>query len=278
MVDLHIHSIGSDGIYSVDELTLIAKEAGVDVLSLTDHDSISGIEKILSDTSADSITVIPGIEFSCHFIPGDYHLLGYGIDHRNEQLVSTLEFYSQQRRERIEAMIEKLNAIGLKISKEDIVASGLTDSPGKPHIARALIKKGYVKSVSEAFELYLGRNGVADVPKQKITREEAYRLIALCGGCAVLAHPASLRLKDSDLETIIKEDISRGLCGLEVFAQMHSEEQVLKFRELAERYGLFLSGGSDFHGDKEETMGCYGSNRVVPVDAVAPLINYLKTL
>ncbi|HRX15057.1 MAG TPA: PHP domain-containing protein [Spirochaetota bacterium] len=273
VIDLHLHSSCSDGIYSVKELAKKAYQEKISVLSLTDHDTVIGISEMKYYANKYSLSFISGIEFSCDFEDGDYHLLGYGIDHENSELIKEINYYSQERRNRIDKIISKLNDNGIKISKDDVIKCGAAESPGKPHIARALIMKGYATNINDAFDHYLGKNGMGNVPKSKISREKAYYLINKSGGTAVLAHPASLNRNVEQLKQIIEDDKKRGLYGIELFSQMHSDLQVEQYRKMADDCGLVVSGGSDFHGDKGETLGCYGNGRKIPFESVKPLLD-----
>jgi predicted metal-dependent phosphoesterase TrpH len=272
MVDLHIHTSGSDGIFDSKVLAEKCKESKISHYAVCDHDTVISLANSVTYASQLGINCITGIELSCEFPPGDFHLLGYNIDYTNSHLLELLHFYNDQRKTRIDKILVKLKELGIEISKDELhLDEDVT--PGKPHIARALVRRGFYDSVDDVFETLLGRGMKADVPKIKIPIDDAFNIIKESGGRAVLAHPASLRLNENEVYSLLKEMKPKGLYGLEVYANMHSDEYVKTMMSFADELKLIKTGGSDFHGDKEgELIGHYGYKRPIPESVIEGLM------
>lgn len=244
IVDLHLHTTASDGRLTPGELIALVARKGLQVVSVTDHDSTEGLGEALEAAKAfPHLTVIPGIELSTD-IPGDeIHVLAYFVRHNDEELLATLRKFRQGRLERGKGMVEKLRDLGMDIEWQRVQEIAGDGSVGRPHVALALMEKGYVSQTNEAFEKYLGRNGPAYVEREKITPVEAVEAISSWGGVAVLAHPAQLL----DLDDKLEELRSAGLVGMEVYYAQYSEERILELASTAARHGLLPCGGSDYH-------------------------------
>ncbi len=244
IVDLHLHTTASDGRLTPGELIALVARKGLQVVSVTDHDSTEGLGEALEAAKAfPHLTVIPGIELSTD-IPGDeIHVLAYFVRHNDEELMATLRKFRQGRLERGKGMVEKLRALGMDIEWQRVQEIAGDGSVGRPHVALALMEKGYVSQTNEAFEKYLGRNGPAYVEREKLTPLEAVEAISSWGGVAVLAHPAQL----PDLDDKLEELRSAGLVGMEVYYAQYSEERILELASTAARHGLLPCGGSDYH-------------------------------
>lgn len=251
-IDLHIHSTASDGRYQPRDIVYLAVERGVQVIALADHDTIDGIAPALAAARLfPELKLIPAIEISTD-LPGDeVHILGYFLDHTHPVLQAQLEKMRQSRIERAKKMIAKLNDMGMAIGWEQVQKFSGGKTIGRPHIAQALIEKGYIATFQEAFTKYIGRNAPAYVSRDKMAPEEAIKLIADFKGVAVLAHPLTVR----EPEPLILSLIPAGLSGIEVYYKDYRPEQRKYLRELADKHKLAATGGSDFHGlDASEVM------------------------
>lgn len=243
VADLHIHSNFSDGINSPEEVVRLAKEVNLKTISLTDHDVIEGVTSAQAEGEKLGVEVISGIEFTTELPRTEVHILGYFIDCRNPRLLEVLEKIQRSREERIYKMVEKLNHLNIELEPEEVFSLSKGKSLGRPHVARALLAKGVVGSVKEAFDRFLDFHAPAYVPHYKLTPIEAIRLIKEAGGIAVYAHPGV-----SNCDEIIPDLIGEGLRGLEVYYTGHRPEQTNHYLNLAQKYGLLVTGGSDFHG------------------------------
>lgn len=245
--DLHVHTNYSDGVYTPENLIDLAIANNLDGIAITDHDTVNGIEDaLLYIKKIDKFKVIPGIEFSCVYNNEEVHILGYFIHFRDKNIIETTEILRNSRINRGIEMIKKINNLGFEIELEDVMVFSGERNIGRPHIGRAMVKKGYVKSVPEAFEKYLDRGKPAYVERYKISIKETINLIKSSGGLAVLAHPGLL--KD---QNIINYCISLGIDGIECIHSKHKEDQMNKYIEIAKLNNVFITGGSDFHGDKD---------------------------
>ena len=244
-VDLHIHSTASDGQLSPADVVRKSAEAGLTVIALADHDTVDGIAPALEAAKAfPQIRVLPGVEISTFVPTGEVHVLGYLIDYTHPELQATLRRMRNSRQERAQRMIAKLKNLGLPVEWErvqEIVGSG---SIGRPHIAQAMLEKGYIASFKEAFNNYIGWGGLAYVERDKMPPAEAVKLILRVNGLPVLAHPFTI----NDLETIVIELKASGLLGIEAYYDGYTAKESKKLVNLAKRYGLIATGGSDFHG------------------------------
>ena len=243
--DLHIHSNFSDGLLSPEEIVKKARDAGLTVISITDHDIVDGIDPAIAEGEIQGVKVIPGIEFTTDLPDTEIHILGYYIDHKAQWLKELLSRIREDRTNRIYKIVDKLNKIGVDISADDVLKLAEKGSAGRPHVARVLLEKGFVKSIQEAFNRYLDSKAPAYVPHFRLTPAQAIETIKKAGGIPVFAHPAV-----SNKGEMIPELMMKGLAGIEVFYSKHSNAQVNHYRALALKYGLLMTGGSDFHGLK----------------------------
>jgi predicted metal-dependent phosphoesterase TrpH len=244
-VDLHIHTTASDGRYSPAEIVAMASQKGLVYIAICDHDSIDGVlpaQKRAADFPG--ITVIGGVEINTDVPSGELHVLGYFYDPANQKLIDTLERLRNSRLERAVKMIRKLRNMGIKIDYERVREIAGAGSVGRPHIAEAMLERGYILSLREAFNKYIGRGCPAYVERDKITPLEATRLILRAKGLPVLAHPFTF----DNPETLIIELKNAGLTGLEVYYNSYTPEQIQELLQLADKYNLIATGGSDFHG------------------------------
>ena len=258
VVDLHLHSNRSDGWVAPAAVVANAKEAGLEVIALTDHDTVSGIEEADRAARELELELIPGIELSTYDGAGSTHLLGYYVDPENPDLLEYLEGARARRWQRAQEIVEKLNGLGLGVTFEDVVeqASG-TSLIARPHIARALVAGGWVGHYAEAFARFIAAGRPAYVPTRHTAPADGIRRIQAAGGLAFLAHGGK-----SHGEAAISELIDAGLDGLEIFHPDHGPEEVGKLQRLAAEGDLLESGGSDWHGPRESRRGQLASQPV----------------
>jgi hypothetical protein len=266
-VDLHTHSTASDGLFAPSELLQQAKAAGLEVQALTDHDTTNGIPEALTAARQLGIELIPGIEINTDIEGNEVHVLGYFIDYQQTALQQKLQVLRDSRLRRGERMVENLNKMGIAIRWERVreIAQG---SVGRPHIAKALLEQGYVKSIPEAFDKYISSNSPAYVARYKLEPEHAIRLIVSAGGLPVLAHP----LAHPGLATIqqrFPQMHEAGLVGLETYYGPYTPEQVQTIKTFADEHDLIATGGSDYHGPGIHPTPLGG--RYVPYEAVERL-------
>ncbi len=241
--DLHSHSSASDGTLSPSAVVARAAARGVTVLSLTDHDTTDGLAEARAAAGTHSITLVPGIEVNARWDGREVHVLGYFIDDESAALQRALDAIRAERDDRIPLMVERLRAIGVHVSVDDVRATARGRSVGRPHVAEALVRAGEASSVDEAFTQYLARGRPAFIEGHHVTPREAIELIRAAGGVPVLAHPALLD-RDADLGALVDD----GLAGIEALYPLHDEGRTQAYIELCARYDLVVTGGSDFHG------------------------------
>ena len=248
-IDLHTHSSYSDGSLSPRQLVQLAKKRGLRAIALTDHDTVGGVEEALIAGKELGVEVVPGVEISAQHPPGTMHILGYYINASNGRLLEALKKLQQARAARNPKIIERLQALGLEISTTEVLDLS-AGQVGRPHIARALVNKGYVSSIEQAFSLYLKKGAVAYVEKFRFPPKETIAMIRGAGGIAVLAHPFTLGMaKPEELFQLLGELGEMGLEGVEVYYPDHTAEIAVLYEDVAKRLGLVCTGGSDFHGN-----------------------------
>src|SRR4030065_858630 len=252
--DLHMHSYYSDGYHSPEKVIEKAKSHGIQILSITDHDSVNGISEATEYAEKFGIEVIPGVEISTDIRDTEVHILGYFVDAKNKDLEHYLNFFREERYKRAIRMVKKLNILDLDITLDDVLVFAKDSAIGRPHIAQALLAKGQVKSFFEAFYKYIGNHAPAYERKVHLSPQSAFKIINDAGGLSFIAHPGNMP------EILIKELIDAGVDGIEVIHPSHSPEQVKFYRGIVIEYFLLESGGSDFHGGKredDENLGKY---------------------
>lgn len=245
-VDLHTHTNYSDGFFTPKELLINAKKNGIDVISITDHDSVNGIREAIDIGKELGIEVIAGLEISSDIRDREVHLLAYFIDIDNAELEHYLSFFRTERVKRAHRIIQKLNALGLTISIEDVFEKAKNSAMGRPHIAQAMMERGLIKNYYEAFNKYIGNGCPAFEKKVHVSPQSAFKIINDAGGLSFIAHPGNMP------EEIIKELIEEGVDGIEVIHPSHSTQLTHYYRGIVNQYYLLESGGSDFHGGKRE--------------------------
>lgn len=253
IVDLHVHSNRSDGSMTPTELVDYAVEKGLSAFALTDHDCVDGIPAALERAKywADKgtkIEVIPGIEFSTEYNGKDIHIVGIDIDYEAEFFKKYLTDFVNSRIERNKKMCKNLQEAGIDISYEKLIAEFPDSVITRAHYARFLHSYGYTSSMKEAFDRYLGDHTKYFVPREKVTPVQAVELILRSGGIPILAHPVLYGLGNSALDTLVGELTSAGLIGIEAVYSTYTQSDERDIKALAQKYGLAISGGSDFHG------------------------------
>lgn len=266
-VDLHCHSTASDGTLAPADVVRAAQESNVTALSLTDHDTVAGVADAASVAASLGIEFLPGIEISCRYPkPGTLHLLGYGVDPGSAalgELTRKLIRGRDERNVRIVAALQEQN-VAITVEEVENVAGG--DVIGRPHIAQVLVSKGYVNSIKQAFNKYLAPGGSAYFDKEVFSPADAIQTVLDAGGVPVLAHPVQLRCENSaQLATVVKNLVDLGLQGIEVIHSDHSPQDIDQMTDLARRYHLLKTGGSDFHGGNKPGIALGSANgRRVP--------------
>jgi predicted metal-dependent phosphoesterase TrpH len=259
--DLHLHTTASDGRLSPQELVARAAGQGMEVIAVTDHDSVDGVAPALEAArSFPSLKVIPGVEIGTDVPDGEIHVLGYFINYVDAALVAKLADLRDSRKTRAKRMIAKLANLGVHIEwqrVEEIAGSG---SVGRPHVAQAIMEKGYVQSLKEAFARYIGRDGPAYAEREKMTPQQVVELVVRVGGLPVLAHPADI----DDLEEVIPRLQRVGLVGIEVYYNAYGAATVQHLASLARKHRLIATGGSDFHGLEHITETPMGGVDIPP--------------
>ena len=266
--DLHIHSNASDGRYSPAEIVNMAAAAGLTIMALTDHDTIDGLAPALEAAKAfPALRLIPGVELSTDTTGGEVHVLGYFIDYTNQELKASLERMRNSRAIRTEKMVAKLKELGCDVELARVREIAGNGALGRAHVAQALLEKGYITSFKEAFTKYIGRNGPAYVAREKLKPAEAVQLILKVHGLPVLAHPFTTL----NPETIVKELKMSGLAGMEVYYAGYLPAETNNLLNLAQKYDLIPTGGTDYHGiDTASEMTIGGTD--VPMLFVEKLI------
>ena len=244
-VDLHLHTTASDGTLTPAALVRRAAERGLKYIAVTDHDSVDGVREALVAAAAyPGLTCIPGIEISTEVETGEAHLLGYFVDYRDAALNRRMHRIQRSRERRAADMVAKLNDLGLKLEITRVRELAGEGSVGRPHVAAALLEKGYIVEFAEAFEKYIGRGGPAYVPRDKITPLEAVEIILAARGLPVLAHPFTV----GAVAPMVAALAAGGLVGLEVYYAEHDSAQIDEYNALAAEHDLIATGGTDFHG------------------------------
>ncbi len=253
-VDLHIHTNASDGSFSPIEVLTLAREHRLGAISITDHDTLDGVKTVVDADLTSAVRFLPGVEITAEPPPNfdlsdSLHILGYGISVDDPELTFLLSRLQKARDERTPRILERLQALGMDLTYAQLAESFSGPQLGRPHIAQLMVHKGYVNSIDDAFDRYLGRGNPAYVDKFRVPCKRAVDAIHHAGGVAVLAHPGLCKLPDVRMETLLQRLKETGLQGLEVYYPEHSQVQTAFYETLAERFGLLVTGGTDFHGD-----------------------------
>lgn len=245
-VDLHSHTTASDGTLEPAALVREAVRRGVRVLAVTDHDSTSGLAEAIAEAAKHPpLQIVPGIEINCDVEGAEIHVLGYCMDYEAPWFQEFCRAQREERRARVYRMTERLASIGMPIDPEAVFAIVKEGSAGRPHVAQVMLKMGYVKTVREAFDKYLGNGKPGHVPRVKLSPADAVRLIRKAAGVPVIAHPGL-----ADRDELIPELVAAGLMGIESYYGEHSAAQTASYVQMCRDLGLVATGGSDFHGPR----------------------------
>lgn len=248
--DLHIHTHFSDGTFSPQEVIERAKDLRLSAISITDHDTVDALPLSFEHARGDDLEVIPGIELTAKFAKSEVHILGYLIDWQSEWFLSKLSEVKKMRMQRLYEMIKKLSAFGIDIELEELLRFANSSSPGRLHLARFMQKKGYVSSIEEAFTRYIGNFAPCYIERFRLSAKEAIGMIQRAGGIPVLAHPHNL-----NHDELIRQLVGYGLKGLEAYYPLNTPLVNKNYLNLAKKYNLLITGGSDCHGlAKEEVL------------------------
>ena len=256
-VDLHSHTTASDGVLPPRELVRLAARHGVRVLAVTDHDSTSGLPEAMAEAANHAIEIVPGLEINCDVPGSEIHVLGYHVDWQADWFEAFLAEQRAERRARVHRIVERLGELGVALTAEEIFAICKEGSPGRPHVAQAMVNRGHVKSVREAFDKYLRADGPANVPRRRLTPVEAVAVIRRAHGVPVLAHPGL-----ANRDEMIPELVEAGLAGIETYYPEHSAGQIEAYRGLCRQHDLVATGGSDYHGPSTGRASTVGSPHV----------------
>ncbi|MCH7736609.1 MAG: PHP domain-containing protein [Chloroflexi bacterium] len=244
-IDLHLHTLASDGRLTPTELIQLVAKQGLETISITDHDSTEGLEEAYEAAKEfPELRIIPGIEMSAD-VPGDeVHVLGYFLDYHEVEFQATLTEFRRGRVDRAKVMVEKLDALGVHVDWERVQHFAADGAVGRPHIALAMVEAGYCKEPKDAFEVYLGNDGLAYYDRPKLAPAEGVKMIKRVGGVPVLAHPTFMKDMEAGIATLKKA----GLVGMEVYYAQYDDDTVRHLARLAREYDLIPCGGSDYHG------------------------------
>lgn len=242
--DLHLHTTASDGAWPPEAMVRVAREAGMTLIAITDHDTVAGVARAKAEGAAQGITVLAGIELSCGR-GEEVHVLGYGMEPDDARLAAFLEGQMAGRRERTLAMLDRLSAMGMPVDPAEF---GETAFMGRVNLAYAMVARGYVHSAAEAFDRYLNPGKPAFVPRVRVDVSEGIAMLAQAGPVVSIAHPGRLRMEERTFSALLPEWIEAGLSGLEAYHPSHSAQTAERLSRLAGRRGLLVTGGSDCHG------------------------------
>ena len=256
-VDLHSHTTASDGTLPPRELVKLAAKQGVKVLAVTDHDSVSGLAEAMDEAARHGIEIVPGLEINCDVDGAEIHVLGYCVDWRADWFEAFLVEQRAERTGRVHRIVERLTELGLPLTAEEVLAICKEGSPGRPHVAQAMVARGYVRSVREAFDRYLRAGGPANVPRRRLAPVEAVQVIRRARGVPVFAHPGL-----ANRDEMIPELVQAGLGGIETYYPEHSAGQIDAYRAICRTHDLVATGGSDYHGPHTGRASTLGSPHV----------------
>ena len=271
--DLHLHTAFSDGTYSPEELAGHARHQRLAAIAVTDHDTAEGCVRAAAACVQNGLEFIPGIELTAELEDHELHILGYGFEAAHPEFQRELATFQNVRQQRIREMVTRLNDRGVPLRADAVFALANCRSPGRPHVARALVQAGVCSSLDEAFERFLKKHRPAWVPKFNMSALRAIELLHAAGGLAVMAHPGLNRI-----DPLIPALVDAGLDGLECHYRNHTEQDTSRFLALARKYGLLVTGGSDFHGANRPSirLGTGEGNLHVPQECWENLEKVMK--
>jgi predicted metal-dependent phosphoesterase TrpH len=245
MIDMHIHTTASDGTDSPERIIEKCGKLGLKLCSICDHDTVDAQAVAIKEAGEKRVKYLTGLELSV-IHEGELHILGYGVDIHNKELTKEMEILRQSREGRVRTILEKLGEHNVNITFEDVKKKAHGETLGRPHVALALMEKGYAQDVQDAFVRYLGERGLCYVKRRKLTAQQAISLIKQAGGTPVIAHPKLI--KTQDFEALLKEMKTLGMEGIEAYYPIHTDAEVGRYVALAEKYNMLVTEGSDYHG------------------------------
>lgn len=277
-IDLHTHSNKSDGSLSPTALIDEAKSIGLSAIALTDHDTIDGLEEAINRGNEIGVRVVPGVELSTEYMGRDVHIVGLFIDYKNETFLNHLKNFVDSRELRNKKMCDKLTEAGIPVIYEELIEMFGDSVLTRAHYARYMLSKGYIKSLPEAFERYIGDHSPYYIPREKVTPKQGVELILNAGGVPILAHPILYKLGKDALETLVKDLKEYGLVGIEAIYSTYTNADERTIRNLASKYNLLISGGSDYHGEAKPglNLGTGYGKLAVPEFVLNEIEKYYK--
>lgn len=273
IIDLHSHSLYSDGSDSPAELIEKAKAAGLSALSLTDHDTVKGVPYAIEAAVGSDLEIIPGVELTTFYKKQEIHIVGLYVDHTDKKFLSALDHIRFLREERNRKMCSRLHIMGVDIDYDDLIYIYRSNTITRAHIANYLLENGYIDNYKEAFVKYIGDESPAFIQWEKISAQDGIRLILEAGGVPVLAHPVAYKMEDYELEDMLEVLIASGLMGMEVYYSTNSQSFTERSKNICRKYDLIMSGGSDYHGRTKPLISLakgMGGLRV-PYDLIYPI-------
>jgi len=279
MLDLHLHSTFSDGSDTPEALVAIGARIGLRGMALTDHDNVRGAGAFLQACRAHRLTGLTGVELSAEVPAGTLHILGFGVDPSHAELLRTLDRVLDGRAERNAQILRRLQGQGFELAWDEVTAQAGEDVVGRPHFAMALQRRGYVASMPEAFEKFLGKGKPAYVDRYRLAPADGIRLIRAAGGLPVIAHPFTWLADDAALAAALPALVAYGLGGIEAYYPEYAPERLVTYLRLARKLGLVLTGGTDYHGAAKPkvAMGTANGRFGVPDALLAPLLQALPS-
>jgi 3',5'-nucleoside bisphosphate phosphatase len=273
IIDLHLHTTASDGELNPEALIRLAQKKKINALSVTDHDTVAALPEVRRLLQGTDIQWIPGIEISCHCRGEEIHILGYHLQYEDPDFLSFLDEQQSERRTRMQEMVARLNEHGVILRIEEVKTDPRKDSsPGRMHLALALVRSGYARNVKDAFRLYLSPGQPGHVPRRPLEAASVIQRILKNGGVPVLAHPGLIRDRE------ILEDLARaGIRGVEAYHPVHKKREAAAFSEWGKQKGLIVTGGSDFHGRKDSRSSSLG-RITAPPDALEKMDEMVRAI
>jgi len=274
MIDLHTHTTFSDGSQTPAELVEEAAAIGLTAIAVTDHDTVDGLPEALAAGERLGVDVVPGVEINLEHDQVTMDMLGYFLAGMpTEELQAELAELRVYREERNARMVARLAELGLPLDPEDLAAASENGAVGRPHIGEAMVRRGYVRSISEAFKLYLRRGAPAWVDRRRLALGRALKLLRASGALPVLAHPGIIRTDAAGLNAIVRDAARGGMAGIECYYPLHDEGTVARCLGLAGKYALVPTGGSDYHGTvkPKARLGVASLGEPVPDEVLADL-------
>ena len=269
--DLHLHTTASDGTLSPRELVQKAASVGLEVIAITDHDTVAGIPPALEETrSFPNLLVVPGVEINTDTPQGEVHILGYSVDYSDPEFNRDLEKLRNSRYERGRTMVTRLADMGIDVDWERVMELSGGGAIGRPHIAQVMLEQGYISSLGEAFTEYIGHDRPAHVKREKLTPGEAVKAILKTGGLPVLAHPADI----PDLESFVSELKRAGIMGIEIYYPHYRQNTIARLQAVANKYDLIATGGSDYHGPHLSVGDDIGSIEI-PTEVIEQFVSLI---